>query len=90
MWSQCWSAFSTLAGLSIRYSSLQVRSSIRSSTATSWGSLRRTRGRSGQTNGEQTECSIMTMHLHRPLWLCSSFRPPKTWRCLSPPLIRLI
>jgi hypothetical protein len=81
MWSQCWSAFSKFTRLSIRNSSLQVRPSMRSSTATSWGGLGRTWDGSGQTNGARTTgCSITTMRPRTPLLLCSNIWPRKTWR----------
>jgi hypothetical protein len=72
--------FSILMELSISNSCLQVRLSMRSSTATSWGGFGRTWGGSGQANGARTTgCSITTMHPRTPLWLCSTFWPPKTW-----------
>lgn len=77
MWSQYWYTFLTLLTTNL---SLQVILSMWSSAAMSWGKLGRIWGRGGQTHGAWTSgCSIITMHVHTPLWLWRSFWPPKTW-----------
>ena len=88
VWSKFSSAFSALTGLSIRNLTLQVKPSVWSYTVMYLGRVGRTWGRSGRTKCTWIRgCSIMTMHQHTSLWLCSSFWLPNTWQSSPTPSI---